>query len=731
MFGSQSFHNKDLKIIDGGNDRDFMKRLDALRICFNPENVVILTRKRIPLSVIFVLSLGPKFNFLPRENDFFPLHELNNALDKILDSANQFNQYKALNKQLEDLRVSIFNQFGQNNGEAPSEAQIFIRYHADLAEEFLKKNPDILVMPSDKGGKVLVLEESLYDAKVMEHLDENLKNHVKSWNLGDIRQLIELKMMTLRAKLNQFLEKYYEENEQFSSFPIESEPYIMAKLVVLLKVHKDGMPPRPIISAPEAWGSRLSSWLLHKLSLISKKFGQIEVMNSEDFIHSLDLKSMIPEGHRLANWDYSSMFTNIPFFVAKKIIADNYAVVAEETSVPVDVFLEAIAILVEHSSYFSYKQRIYRQTKGLTMGNRLSKVLAEIVTNFFTMNALQLVDSQKISFISKFVDDFVGAMDISIFHTFESNATGEVKCLEIKRTDENDRGEITFLDVMIIRDGQHGVLTRWWQKECSVRQILNYFSFHPRSMKESVVYEYVRHAFAVTSPFLYQVTIKNLRVTLKRSSYPLSFINEIIGSVLSEFGGIHVTSCVGEVDYDDFDFSSEMISHADDVGDRKIISSSCVSKFGRMKMIEQRPHTRSEATKNKNFISFPFTNENSLTEARLIMKTNNIDLRLAPSMVAPSRRKIFANVKDRNRFEDIRLAAFNMACRNCDFIDVFKTNNLDLARTITHVTLNQYSSVYKHMEKFSGHHVKPGKIIKCRNKFDLLATFNRLKQCRD
>lgn len=96
---------------------------------------------------------------------------------------------------------------------------------------------------------------------------------------------------------------------------------------------------------------------------------------------------------------------------------------------------------------------------------------------------------------------------------------------------KSGRGKI-FLDVMIIRDGQYGVLTRWWQKECSVRQIFNYFSFHRRSMKKSVVHKYVRHAF------LYQVTIKNLRLTVNRSSYPLSFINEIIRSVLSELGGI-------------------------------------------------------------------------------------------------------------------------------------------------------------------------------------------------
>lgn len=79
------------------------------------------------------------------------------------------------------------------------------------------------------------------------------------------------------------------------------------------------------------------------------------------------------------------MFTNIPFYFTKKILVEHYDVIARETCVPIDLFIELVSLLVEDSSYFTYKSEIYRQTKGLTMGNRLSKMLAEITTNYLTI----------------------------------------------------------------------------------------------------------------------------------------------------------------------------------------------------------------------------------------------------------------------------------------------------------------------------------------------------------
>lgn len=50
---------------------------------------------------------------------------------------------------------------------------------------------------------------------------------------------------------------------------------------------------------------------------------------------------------------------------------------------PVDEFLDALVLIVEECAFFSFENEIYLQTEGLSMGNSLSQVLAEITTSYF------------------------------------------------------------------------------------------------------------------------------------------------------------------------------------------------------------------------------------------------------------------------------------------------------------------------------------------------------------
>lgn len=80
------------------------------------------------------------------------------------------------------------------------------------------------------------------------------------------------------------------------------EPYMIAKLFISLKSHKDGI--RPIIAAPDAWGGQLSIWMLKKLELVSNLFDKVRVIGSEDFVGKIKGVRVFPGTHKLANWDY-------------------------------------------------------------------------------------------------------------------------------------------------------------------------------------------------------------------------------------------------------------------------------------------------------------------------------------------------------------------------------------------------------------------------------------------
>lgn len=102
------------------------------------------------------------------------------------------------------------------------------------------------------------------------------------------------------------------------------------------------------------------------------------------------------------------MFTNTPFEHSKKIITDNYDVIIEETCVPSDIFLFAVSFIVEDCSFFTFQDKIYRQSFGLTMGNSLSQVLADVSTNHALTETLLQMKDDDISFVFKYVDTSLG-----------------------------------------------------------------------------------------------------------------------------------------------------------------------------------------------------------------------------------------------------------------------------------------------------------------------------------
>lgn len=565
-----------------------------------------------------------------------------------------------------------------------------------------------MVAPADKGGKVIIMDRSLYESKVNEHLKKNIENHTyyhwKDGNIDSCRKILEPKFARLRSLLNPFLSE---------GCSLEPEPYVIAKLYVLVKSHKDGI--RPIIAAPDVWGGNLSKWLLGKLELISKLFDQVKVIGSEEFVARIRETKLVPESHKLTNWDYVSMFTNIPFYYTKNIIKENYEVIAKVTEVPVELFIETITFLVEDSSYFTYGNAVYRQTKGLTMGNRLSKMLAEITTNYLTMKALKSIEKQDITFLYKYVDDLVGALEPKIFNFVEKTITGNVKNLEVTRSDESDTGSVSFLDTLILKDSENGLMTKWWQKDCSSKQILNFHSAHLRSLKISVVREYIRHALAVTSPILYDATIKDLRKVLRRSSYPFGFIQDNLLEVLSKIGNTSVVSTIGVYD-DKFDFDIEIEIRSKIMADKNICSSN-----------SNRYQSRDNTSKSK-FISFPCDNNDVYNKAKCLVKKHHVGCKLVPKAVRSNKNWIYSKMKDATKPAHINFGIFSLNCGDCGLKKYYRTFNLDLERTVKHVLMNQGSEISKHLKDYPDHTIlnQPGNVSKYRNATELKLAYHRV-----
>lgn len=132
----------------------------------------------------------------------------------------------------------------------------------------------------------MVLKENTYDNKVREHINKGIEDgtykKITDTDSKHIKMAMEDRYECIREDINTYMKKD-ETTGTGKRTTLNKEPYIMSNLVIALKVHKVGMPPRPIISAKNRWAKKLSQWILTMLEKIAEKYSNIKIKNSEEF----------------------------------------------------------------------------------------------------------------------------------------------------------------------------------------------------------------------------------------------------------------------------------------------------------------------------------------------------------------------------------------------------------------------------------------------------------------
>ena len=119
--------------------------------------------------------------------------------------------------------------------------------------------------------------------------------------------------------------------------------------------------------------------------------GQSErhVKNSSAFVDTIqDLE--VPPGQKLTSYDVTALFTSIPVpdavdAVQLKLSADD--TLSERTSLSIDKILELLKFCLD-TTYFVYKNQIYKQKSGAVMGSPVSPIIAILYMEVFEERAL-------------------------------------------------------------------------------------------------------------------------------------------------------------------------------------------------------------------------------------------------------------------------------------------------------------------------------------------------------
>lgn len=111
--------------------------------------------------------------------------------------------------------------------------------------------------------------------------------------------------------------------------------------------------------------------------------------------------------------------------------------------------------------------------------------------------------------------------------------------------------------------------------------------------------------------------------------------------------------------------------------------------------------------KIEKFIAVLF-NKNLFNKSRFLVRKYNLGVKLAARPIQRNSRIVFASVKDHSKISGVKNCLFAVKCKQCEFKIWFKTNNLDVERTMRGKRgkfVNNDSKIRKHMENNEGHEI--------------------------
>ena len=179
-----------------------------------------------------------------------------------------------------------------------------------------------------------------------------------------------------------------------------------SKLYGLPKLHKPGLPMRPIVSfcgSPTPM-YQLSKYLTTILQPLTDK-SQRKLQSMENFIDAIKTVQ-IPDNYKLVSFDVKSVFTSIPLQLPLQCTKTSIQQSTIKLPLPTEDIMDLPVLnLCLKSSYLQYNGRHYKQLHGTAMGSPVSVVIVEVVMQHMEERALATC-RQTIPLWLRYVDTF-------------------------------------------------------------------------------------------------------------------------------------------------------------------------------------------------------------------------------------------------------------------------------------------------------------------------------------
>ena len=392
----------------------------------------------------------------------------------------------------------------------------------------LQSNRDIIIKPADKGGKIVIWGRNEYLKEAYRQLnDRDYYIPIGNNPIGD-----------LISEISSFISFLYQQSHiDYPTFKF-LDPKINARtplFYLLPKIHKPGVPGRPIISGCDSPTANLSTYIDYYLKPIVKQIPSY-IQDTTHFLRTLEsFVDNIPQNSILVTFDVKSLYTNIPHDEGI-----NYCSVAlqefygNNLPLPLRYMTQFIEFILK-KNYFQFRNNFYLQIHGTAMGSPFAPNYANIFMDAIERRILNSApgDNKPILWL-RFIDDIFAIWTLgrdNLFRFFDHmNSIHPTIKFEMSQS----RDKIPFLDTLIILTNKGEIQTTLYKKPTDVSPLLHAKSFHPNNCKTGIIYsQALRYRRIISNNEDFEHHLKRLLVTLLKRGYNIGLINEMFAKVRS------------------------------------------------------------------------------------------------------------------------------------------------------------------------------------------------------
>ncbi|XP_041463894.1 uncharacterized protein LOC121414914 [Lytechinus variegatus] len=304
--------------------------------------------------------------------------------------------------------------------------------------------------------------------------------------------------------------------------PTQKQP---PRIYGLPKIHKPGIPLRPIVSCIGSFAYNLSKYLADILSPLTN-CSEHTVSNSSEFAEFTS-KQTINEQESMISFDVVSLFNNVPIEGACSTALQRMQsdpTLSERTTLMPEQIADLLKFVLR-STYFLYRGSFYEQTEGAAMGSPVSAVVANLYMEGFEQNALPKCPSTcRPRVWKRYVDDTFIIVNNSEADSLLAYMNSQQPSIQFTLETEQG-GKLAFLDMLVQRHEGGKLSTSVYRKPTHTDLYIPYDSHHDKSVKKGLVKcLFDRAARIITHPPELPKERAHIRVPLYSNGYPRRFI---------------------------------------------------------------------------------------------------------------------------------------------------------------------------------------------------------------